>query len=178
MTNTIKKAPLVQRIAFILQQGAEWKPDYILEIEKTWGALTHKGAWVKFDRTPYYTPEMGSGLFRCVIAFQGLIDPSLAARDKLAAMQVEQQLAQSTGNRAINIDIGYMDADKIILPSCKQGPWKVYWGEGIWLDIVMHYAKGVFTGSPWTFEDFARNPYQRDLLLIREKYKKALKTSA
>lgn len=164
-----------QLLVFILRQGGVWDDSLVTMLESIWGPLRHRGEWQPFDQTNYYQNEMGTELYRCVVSFDGLIDPGQIAHFKRHAMELEQQHLHERAGRTFNLDIGYMDPDKIVLPSCKVGPWKVYWGEGIWLDIVMHYAKGKFTGSPWTFDDFIRNPYQRDLLLIREKYKKALK---
>ena len=37
----------------------------------------------------------------------------------------------------MNIDIGYMDLDKVVLPSYKRGPFKLYAGNGVWLDMLL-----------------------------------------
>jgi hypothetical protein len=65
-----------------------------------------------------------------------------------------------------------MDLDKVVLPSFKRGPFKIYAGDGLWLDMLLTYAKGKFHPTAWAFDDFVRNPYEHDLLLIREKFKK------
>ena len=76
----------------------------------------------------------------------------------------------------MNIDIGYMDLDKVVLPSYKRGPFKLYAGEGVWLDMLLTYSKGLFHPTSWAFEDFKRNPYQHDLQLIRERWRKSART--
>jgi hypothetical protein len=38
--------------------------------------------------------------------------------------------------------------------------------------MLLTYAKGEFHPTAWAFEDFKRNPYQHDLQLIRERFKK------
>lgn len=167
----------VQLLVFVLRQGNTWDDALVDALEQQWGKLRHRGAWHPFDQTQYYQGEMGKCLFRAAASFEQLVDPGRIASEKCAAMELERRFPRETSGRTFNLDIGYMDPDKIVLPSCKAGPWKIYWGEGIWLDIVMHYAKGKFQGSPWSFEDFVRNPYAQDLLLIREKYKKALKAA-
>ena len=68
--------------------------------------------------------------------------------------------------------------DKVVLPSYKRGPFKLYAGKGVWLDMLLTYAKGVFHPTAWAFDDFMRNPYQHDLQLIREKFKKARKNGS
>lgn len=165
-----------QLLVFLLQPGNALSQGVRDILEKKWGPLSHVGTFFPFDQTSYYEGEMGANLHRAVLSFDRRIDPADAARFKLESIAVENSLRNQAGSREINLDMGYMDPDKVVLPSCKPGPWKVYWGEGIWLDIVMHYAKGSFTGSPWTFEDFVRNPYQRDLLRIRELFKASLKS--
>lgn len=164
----------VQLLAFVLQSNEEWGEELVDVLRATWSAPSYTGKWYPFDQTHYYEPEMGSGLFRAVVAFPGLVDASGIAKEKRRAMEVEARLAAS-GGRRFNIDVGYMDTDKIVLPSVKRGPKKIYWGEGVWLDAVMQYAKGRFTGTDGTFEDFVRNPYHHDLLLIRERFKRQLK---
>ena len=172
---SLHPAEPAQLLVFVLQSGKEWDDALQKILQDQWGSLRHLGEWHPFNRTDYYVPEMGEGLHRAVASFERLVDPGMIAQEKLHAIAAEKQCTHAAGGRSYNFDIGYMDTDKVVLPSCKQGPWKVYWGEGIWLDIVMRYAKGNFSGTAWTFEDFVRNPYQRDLQLIREKYRKAVR---
>lgn len=164
-----------QLIAFVLQKGEEWNPAVIEMLEKTWGPIRHKGKLFAFDKTPYYAPEMGDGLYRGVVSFEKTISPETIADEKERSNALELTTASSDNpdHRHVNIDIGYMDLDKVVLPSYKRGPFKLYAGKGVWLDMLLTYAKGVFHPTSWAFEDFKRNPYQHDLQLIREKFKKA-----
>ena len=164
-----------QLIAFVLQKGAEWNPDVIDALERTWGKLRYKGKLFAFDQTPYYTLEMGEGLYRGVVSFEKEIPPETIAEEKELSNALELTMAQAENPemRQVNIDIGYMDMDKVVLPSYKRGPFKLYAGKGVWLDMLLTYAKGLFHPTAWAFEDFKRNPYQHDLQLIRERFKKA-----
>lgn len=162
-----------QLIAFVLQQGSEWNPQVLKILEDTWGPIRHKGKLFPFDQTNYYAPEMGEGLFRGVISFEKTISPETIAVEKARSNEMELTTSEDASTRHVNIDIGYMDLDKVVLPSYKRGPFKLYAGEGVWLDMLLTYAKGAFHPTAWAFEDFVRNPYHHDLLLIREKFKKA-----
>lgn len=166
-----------QLIAFVLQKGAEWNPEVIDALERTWGKILHKGKLFAFDKTPYYEPEMGDGLYRGVVSFMKVIPPETIAEEKERSNALELSMAgaENPDMRTVNIDIGYMDLDKVVLPSYKRGPFKLYAGKGAWLDMLLTYAKGVFHPTAWAFEDFKRNPYQHDLQLIREKFKKRMK---
>jgi len=164
-----------QLLAFVLCPDSSWKPSLIERLTRAFGELRHSGGLYPFDRTSYYTPEMGDGLYRGVLSFSTLIEPCEIGAYKRLANELEQEMSTHQEMRSINIDVGYMDTDKIVLPSFKRGPFKLYAGDGLWLDMLLTYAKGAFHPTAWAFEDFARNPYQHDLLLIREKYKKDLK---
>jgi len=166
-----------QLIAFVLQKGEEWDPAVVQLLESAWGPLRYKGKLFPFDQTPYYAPEMGEGLYRGVVSFEKCIPPETIALEKARSNALELTTASSDNpdHRHVNIDIGYMDLDKVVLPSYKRGPFKLYAGEGVWLDMLLTYAKGVFHPTAWAFEDFKRNPYQHDLQLIRERWRKSLK---
>jgi len=161
-------------IAFIIAPQTSLKDAWLSAISFQFGALEHKGEFFPFCKTDYYKAEMGENLHRGVISFEGLIEPENIGAYKNKAIELENSLKNETGGRALNIDIGYMDSDKIVLPSTKRGPFKLYAGGEIWLDMVLTYAKGNFKPTEWAFADFKENPYKRDLLLIREKYKRAL----
>ena len=169
-----------QLIAFVLQKGSEWDPNVVELLEKTWGPLRHKGCLFAFDKTDYYKPEMGDGLYRGIVSFEKEIPPETIAEEKERsnALELTTASADAPELRHVNIDIGYMDMDKVVLPSYKRGPFKLYAGKGVWLDMLLTYAKGVFHPTAWAFDDFVRNPYQHDLQLIREKFKKARKTAS
>ena len=163
-----------QLLAFVLQPGPEWLPEVIDALERTWGSIRHKGKLFPFDQTLYYTPEMGAGLYRGVVSFEKEIPPETIAleKERSNALELTMAAAAHPEARRVNIDIGYMDLDKVVLPSYKRGPFKLYAGGGVWLDMLLTYAKGQFHPTAWAFEDFKRNPYQHDLQLIREKFKK------
>ena len=166
----------VQLLAFVLQRGPEWNAELLQKLEETWGAIRHKGKLFAFDKTDYYTPEMGDGLYRGVLSFEKCIPAETIAQEKARSNEFELAFANAgSEHRCVNIDIGYMDLDKVVLPSYKRGPFKLYAGEGVWLDMLLTYAKGEFHPTAWAFDDFKRNPYQHDLQLIRERWRKSVR---
>jgi hypothetical protein len=138
-------------------------------LETHFGKIMRRGKFFPFAHTAYYEAEMGANLLRTVIGFETLISPEEILTYKLKAIELEGK------HRTFNLDVGYMDADKVVLPSTKKGPFKLYAGRGLWLDMLLTYAKGRFSPTPWAFADFAQNPYEKDLLLIREGYKKMMR---
>jgi len=158
-------------IAFIIAPEGRFEDVWVRELCGVFGNLEHVGKFFPFDKTDYYKAEMGENLHRCVVSFEGQIPPENIAEYKGKAMGIEKKLRNAGGGRLINIDVGYMDSDKVVLPSVKRGPFKLYAGNGFWLDMVLTYAKGDFKPTEWAFSDFKENPYKRDLILIREKWK-------
>lgn len=160
-----------QIIAFVLQPSHTWDQSLLATLETAWGKIRHLGKLYPFNRTSYYTEEMGNELYRGVISFESTVSPEDIPKEKIKSNALELKFSKSE-NRKVNIDIGYMDLDKVVLPSFKRGPFKLYAGNGIWLDMLLTYAKGKFSPTAWAFEDFKSNYYHHDLLLIREKFKK------
>jgi hypothetical protein len=158
-------------IAFVIVPQSSFESSWIDKLSDCFGSLEHKGEFFPFNKTNYYKPEMGENLHRCIVSFEELVEQENIGVYKSKAIELENSLKNESGCRILNIDIGYMDFDKIVLPSTKRGPFKLYAGGGIWLDMVLTYAKGNFNPTNWAFADFKDNPYKRDLLLIREKYK-------
>jgi len=162
---------LAKLIAFIIAPQNSLKDIWISELSRCFGDFEHKGEFFPFNKTTYYNKEMGENLYRCVVSFKGLIEPEKIGEYKKRAIELENSLKNENGGRTLNIDIGYMDFDKIVLPSTKKGPFKLYAGDGIWLDMVLTYAKGDFKPTSWAFADFRENLYRKDLLLVRERFK-------
>jgi hypothetical protein len=139
------------------------------------GEVDYQGKSVPFDVTGYYEKEMGAPLFRRIVSFEILTDPARLPEIKNQCAEIEKSLAAAPGGRTVNIDAGYLDFDKAVLASTKQGPYKVYMRDGIWADMTLHYEKGRYTPFAWSFADFRDGRYEKDFLRIREIYKKQTK---
>lgn len=175
MANPLQFSENAALLAFVLLPYPEWKAEILDALRNAWGEIRHLGKLFPFDRTDYYASEMGYGLFRGVVSFERTVAPHEIGAEKERSNTLECELSPKANGRRVNIDIGYMDLDKIVLPSYKRGPFKLYAGKGLWLDMILHYAKGRFLPTAWAFDDFRRNPYEHDLLLVREKFKKAMR---
>jgi len=127
-----------------------------------------------FNVTTYYNSEMGSPIFRRICSFSNLISPSYLADAKLISNSIEDRY-RINNKRKVNLDIGYMDYDKVVLASAKYGIHKIYIGEGIYADMALHYEKGKFSPYPWAFIDFKLPLYYDLFLKIRGIYKAQLK---
>ncbi|MFH1762376.1 MAG: DUF4416 family protein [bacterium] len=130
----------------------------------------------RFDVTNYYESELGEQINRSFVSFNRLINPQDLPGIKLETNGIEEEYTVN-GKREINIDPGYMDYDKMVLASAKQGPYKLYLDQGIWGDLTLHYEKGKFIALPWAFADFKDGRYEKYFLGVRQRYKSGLKDS-
>ncbi len=162
--------PLCKRLMFILTPDRTWDGAWLSELEPVFGTIDFRGPLLPFEVTDYYAPEFGSGLHRGLVSFRGLGDPAQLPAWKRAASELETQGARG-GKRSRNLDIGYMDPDKVVLGSFKRGPCKLYLGDGVFGDLSLKYAKGAFTPFPWAFSDLRDGRYAKALMSIREKMK-------
>jgi hypothetical protein len=160
----------VKSVAAILSPYPIPEPSFYLDLEKKFGAIIFKGPMLVFDTTPYYHEEFGPQLYRGFLAFEGLMQPKSLVHNKLLAHDLEATWSHEN-RRVYNIDMGYLDFDKLVLASFKRGPCKLYLEDGVYADMLVKYSKGQFEAFPWAFTDFKDGRYQKSLLTIREKLK-------
>ena len=136
-------------------------------------APEHVGPPHPFDLTDYYAAEMGDDLVRTLVSFAELMPATLLPGLKHAATAIEQHLATG-GRRRYNLDVGYLDTNKLVLASFKGRGDKVYLWDGVWADVTLRYTRGAFEPLPWSFPDFRAPRYHAELLTIRTRLKAQL----
>lgn len=136
-------------------------PDFISEI-------------LPFDHTDYYYAEMGSPLWRRLLAFTSLISPEDLAAIKVKTNALEKEFAKE-GKRQVNIDPGYLTAERLVLATGKNYTHRIYLKDGVYADLTLIYQKGDFRSLPWTYPDYAGETIKQLLRLIRKKYLYQLK---
>jgi hypothetical protein len=166
---------LAKPIVAVLTSDTSLLDDVIRVLEKHFGECDFRGAWHEFDHSSYYEAEMGSGLKRCMLAFERLVPASDAAAFKGWTSAIEERFGDGRGNRRVNLDAGYVDNLKVALISGKHGGHKVAIADGIWVDVLLSYNKG-WTAFPWAFPDFRDGTYFDDFSAIRKAFKAAVKT--
>ena len=140
-----------------------------------WGEVDFESADYDFDITNYYETEMGRDLKRRLISFRKLVSPDCLSPAKHACNDIEDALSEAAG-RAVNLDIGYLDHNKIVLASFKGAGQKIYISDGVWADMVARYRGGRYCPFEWTFPDFRDGRYDRDLTQIRQIYLQQLRS--
>ena len=169
------EAPLPVKffVGALFSDVARLEQSFVL-LEKSFSPIDLQSKDFPFDVTDYYISEMGAPIQRRIVSFERLHNPIDLFEAKLACNAIENSLAVD-GKRHVNLDIGYMDYDKVVLASAKYGIHKVYLGSGIYADMALHYEKGRYIPYPWAFMDFKLDRYHATFLKIRGIYKKQLK---
>jgi len=148
----------------------------ICEAENTFGPVDLVSTDFPFNITDYYVAEMGTPIDRRFVSFSKLIAPDYLAAAKLLTNSIEDRL-RVAGKRWVNLDVGYLDYDKVVLASAKYGIHKIYLEQGIYADLTLHYSKGRYQPYDWAFQDFKLAQYHPFFLKMRELYKRQNKLS-
>jgi hypothetical protein len=163
----------VKLLAAILWTGAAALHAAMEELQAEWGEIDFSGADRPFDRTDYYLDEMGADLQRRLVSFTDLVPPESMRTAKLRCNEVEDRLCGERGRR-VNLDIGYLDHNKIVLASVKYAGQKIHLGDGVYADLVARYKHGRYQPFEWTFPDFRDGRYDGELAQIRQRYLRQL----
>ena len=145
-----------------------------LELQAVWGGFDFVGADRPFDRTDYYREEMGANLQRRLVTFADLVPPGSIRLAKLRCNEIEDRLSAVHGRR-VNLDIGYLDHNKLVLASVKYAGQKIHLGDGVYADLVARYKHGCYQPFEWTFPDFRDGRYDGELAQVRTTYLQQLR---
>ena len=155
-------------IGILMKDRALFEP-LAVELASLYGSPDMISAWMPFDYTAYYEPEMGFPLYRRLLTFERLIDQLELAAIKLATNRLEQSYSQNH-RRRVNIDPGYLLYERFVLASGKNFSHRIYIGRCIYADLTLIYRKGAFEPLPWTYPDYADQPIRDFLERVRKKY--------
>lgn len=165
-------APVKYLAAILHPRGFDLESALLTALEERYGRVDYRGDPHPFAATDYYEDEMGPDLHRTIVSFEPLGAPDGLAPAKLASAGIEERFAEG-GNRRVNVDLGYMDFFKVVLASFKEGPQKVYLGEGVYADPVLIFREGEWRPLEWSFPDFKVGAYRHDFQSIRALYREA-----
>lgn len=162
-----QKIDLVKLFVAILYRDAKPLDNALERLKFSWGEVDFVSEPYPFDLTNYYEPEMGSTLSRRLVSLKTLVSPEFLPEQKLFTNQIEDDLAID-GKRTVNLDVGYLDHNKVVLASLKGAGQKIYLRLGVYADLAARYKSGTYQPFEWSFPDFKDSRYGRDLLTMRE----------
>jgi hypothetical protein len=174
---SIPQAPMPAKlvIGVIMNDRALFEPLGV-ELSAGYGSVDMVSAWMPFDYTTYYEPEMGTPLYRRFLTYKKLINQDELAEIKLTTNRLEQSFSRN-GRRRVNIDPGYLLYERFVLASGKNFCHRIYIGSGVYADLTLIYQRGGYDKLPWTYPDYADEPILSFLSQVRSKYAVDLRTS-
>jgi len=173
MAETRAPFPVKYFIAVLFHEHEAFEKSKASIVER-WGAIDYEGADHLFDVTTYYESEMGTPLYRRIVTLETIRSPKEIVDMKLECNAIEAGLVVN-GKRAVNLDAGYLDHNKVLLASAKEAGQKVYLDKGIYADLAGRYKDGCYRPFEWSFPDFKDGRYDSELLIIRTSYLKQIK---
>jgi len=136
------------------------------------GPVEAVGEVLDFDFTHYYDQQMGSPLYRRFVSFAGPHRPDFLAEAKVRTNAIEAELAAARPAvgppRPINLDVGYVEAPKLVLASMKNFSHRIYLRDGVYGEITLMFRHGRWEPLPWTFPDFRSGRYDAFLSTVRD----------
>jgi len=149
-------------------------------LESEFGPVDLRSGVIPFDFTDYYEKEMGARLKRQLTSFERLIDPAALADAKLFTNGLEMKLAAESPDgpkRRVNIDPGYLTEAKLVLASAKDFSHRIYLRDGIFAEVTLHFRKGDWHPWPWTFPDYATEPYRAFFREARARFREQIRAA-
>ena len=142
-------------------------------LAEAFGPVEQTGEVMAFDFTHYYDAEMGSPLWRRFVSFAGPHAPDILADAKLRTNAIERRFADQRAGcggppRPVNLDVGYVEAAKLVLASMKNFSHRVYLRDGVYAEVTMTYRRGRWEPLAWTFPDYRSGRYDGFLSAVRE----------
>ncbi|MGH7966139.1 MAG: DUF4416 family protein [Candidatus Binatia bacterium] len=145
-------------------------------LEQAYGPVDLESDIFPWNTTDYYHAEMGENLLRKFVAFAHLVSPEHLARIKLETNALEVALASSPDMRRINLDPGYLDANKLVLASTKNQAHRVYLSQGIYGEVTLLFHHGAFHPFIYTYADYRWPEVHAFLQQVRARYLEQLRT--
>ena len=166
---SIPRKPAKARLIFsVLGINEKVVEETIGLLSKHFGPIRTASEFLPFDRTTYYEPEMGM-TGAALRGFSGL-DRSIPASSSQA---VEQRTGKAIGKPKrtyVNLDPGYVCAERLVLATGKNFTHRIYLGSGIYADLTLMFFKKSFRPMEWTYPDYADGSVISFMNKVREDY--------
>ena len=121
------------------------------------------------DFSTYYDEELGGKGIRRIISFKELVDPERQAEIKEFTNSIEKDLSEN-GNRKINLDPGFVNHGRLMLPTTKATGFRIPLKNGIHTELTLFYARGKWHKFPWSYRDYQSERVQEFLTRVRKRY--------
>lgn len=101
----------------------------------------------------YYSKEMGPKLNRVIYYSIDSISRDHFVDYKIWATDIEVKNSNDN-KRLINIDVGYVAKEQVLLATGKPYSHRIYLRDGVFAELVYFYKEKTFHKVPWTYPDY------------------------
>ncbi|MGE5310593.1 MAG: DUF4416 family protein [Nitrospirota bacterium] len=141
----------------------------LVELAERYGPMDFVSAVLPFDYTDYYYAEMGTPLWRRFASFVSLVSQGGLVRIKEETNELEGRMSEG-GRRSVNIDPGYLLAERLVLATGKNCAHRIYLDRGIYADLTLVFQQKTYRPLPWTYPDYGDERVRGWLGVLRQKY--------
>ncbi len=166
----LKEPDPVKPVAAIFSAHRRHLAEAARKLEEKIGPIDFISQEYVFDQTDYYREEMGWPLIKRFFAALELMDPVELVSLKIRTNELENEFRTSNSLRQVNIDPGYISAERLVLATGKNNVHRIYLGQGVWADLTLIFETGEFKTLPWTYPDYASTEVRSIMADIRRKY--------
>ena len=156
----IVKPPPGKLIASFIYSHIDALAESLKKIERQFGPVEFETLDFDCSDKLRYSEEMGTSLQRRFFSFEKLVDrDSLVALKKITS-KIEPEFADQVGDhlfRTVNIDLGILSPDNLVIASCRPANHRVYFCDGVYADLQLVWSRGQYVRLPWTNEDFCHD---------------------
>ncbi len=138
-------------------------------LRRKFGRIDFESKMMNFNHTRYYEKEMGENLLRKFVSFRRLINAERLADIKRFTNKLEWRFSIDA-RRRINLDPGYLDANKLVLATTKDWAHRIYLKKGIYAELTLHFQNSSFQSWEWTYPDYRTRDYIDIFNQIRKIY--------
>lgn len=146
----------------------------ISRLKERFGQILLETEAMPFNYTTYYCREMGSPLYRIILAFSDLVERDSLPEKKIETNNIENRFLEQ-GNRRINIDPGLITLENLCLATTKPYTHRVYLRNGIWGEITLIFRGDSYQRLEWTYPDYGSTELIEIFNRLRETYRRHLK---
>jgi hypothetical protein len=100
---------------------------------------------------------MGENLMRHFFSFGQPVRRGDLAEIKLTCSKIEQRFADRLDDfhfRTVKVDPGILTPDNLVMSFCEELNHRIYIGRGVFAEMALIYARGIFMRLPWTDPDY------------------------
>lgn len=101
----------------------------------------------------YYSKEMGENIKRVLLWADGAYPRGELVEGKLWADSFEQETSVE-GARVVNIDIGIILKEQMLLSTSKPYSHRIFLRDGVWAELNYIFENKTYRSLPWTYPDY------------------------